>query len=238
MGIRKYVLQTCIYISVVAVFLAATYLGSEAVTVISQEIPVERSHTIVIDAGHGGEDGGAVSCTGAKESDINLSIALKLNDLLHLLGCRTRMIRSTDISVYTEGTTLAQKKVSDLRERVRIIGETEDAILVSIHQNTFSDPRYSGGQIFHNGAGESEALAKSLQEAFCGCLNPGSRRQVKRADGVYLMEHIRCTAVLAECGFLSNSAEEAMLRSNGYQTKIAAVIACTVGYFLDGQTND
>ena len=238
MNIKKCAVQALIYLVVVSVFLGATYLGSEAVTVISQEIPVERSHTIVIDPGHGGEDGGAVSCTGAKESDINLEIALKLHDLLHLLGYRTRMIRTTDVSVYTAGTTLAQKKVSDLRRRVQILDETEDPILVSIHQNTFSDPRYSGGQIFHNGAGESEAMAEALQEAFRSYLNQGSSRQVKRADGVYLMEHAQCTAVLAECGFLSNPGEEAKLRDAAYQQQICAVIGCTLANFLDCQTND
>ena len=238
MNIKKYAIQALIYLSVVSVSLGVTYLGSEAVTVISQEIPVERSHTIIVDAGHGGEDGGAVSCTGAKESDINLSIAMKLNDLLHLLGHRTRMIRTTDISVYTAGTTLAQKKVSDLRERVRIVSETEDPILISIHQNTFSDARYSGAQIFHNGAGESVALANALQDGFSSTLNPGSKRAVKKAEGVYLMENIHCTAILAECGFLSNPAEEAKLRNSDHQQKIAAIIACTLGNFLDGQTND
>lgn len=238
MDMKKCAVQALVYLLVVSVFLGAAYLGSEAVTVISQEIPLERSHTIIVDAGHGGEDGGAVSCTGAKESAINLDISLKLNDLLRLLGYRTRMIRTTDVSVYTAGTTLAQKKVSDLRERVRIVKETEDAILVSIHQNTFSDPRYSGAQIFHNGASESAALANALQESFCGLLNPGSKRAVKEAEGVYLMENVSGNAVLVECGFLSNPAEEAKLRQPEYQQKIAAVIACTLGNFLDCQTND
>lgn len=238
MKLKNWILQGLTYIAVVAFFLTAAWWGSRAVSAISQEIPVEREHTIIIDAGHGGEDGGAISCTGVKESDINLNIALKLNDLLHLLGCRTKMIRTTDISVYTAGTTLAQKKVSDLRERVRIAGETEDAVLVSIHQNTFSDPRYSGAQIFHNGAGESMALASALQERFGASLNPGSKRAVKQADGIYLMENVHCTAVLAECGYLSNPAEEAKLRDADHQQKIAAVIACTLGNFLDGQTND
>lgn len=238
MNMKKCAAQALLYVVVVSVFLGATYLGNEAVTAISREIPMERSHTVIIDAGHGGEDGGAVSCTGVRESDINLSIALKLNDLLHLLGYRTRMIRTTDISVYTAGTTLAQKKVSDLRERVRMVAETENPILVSIHQNTFSDPRYSGAQVFHNGAGESAALAESLQERFCALLNPGSKRTIKTAAGIYLMEQVSCTAVLAECGFLSNPAEEALLREGEYQNKLSAVIACTLGNFLDGQTND
>lgn len=238
MGIKKCALQALIYALVVSGFLAATWWGSLAVTVISREMPVERSSTIVIDAGHGGEDGGAVSCTGASESAINLEIAMKLRDLLHLMGHRTKMIRTADTAVYTSGQTLAQKKVSDLKERVRLVNETENAILVSIHQNTFSDSRYSGAQVFFAGAGESAALAEQLQDAFCNTLNPGSSRKCKRASGIYLMEQIRCTGVLAECGFLSNPAEEAKLRTAAYQNQAAAVIASTLSNFLDGQTND
>ena len=238
MRIKKYAAQAMIYLTVVSFFLAATWWGSRAVTVISQEIPVEREYTIVIDAGHGGEDGGAVSCTGVKESAINLEIALRLNDLLHLLGCRTRMIRTTDISVYTDGNSLSQKKVSDLKQRVRIISETENPVLVSIHQNTFSDPRYSGGQIFYNGERESKVLADALQAGFSEVLNPGSKRQAKSADGIYLMETVRCTAVLAECGFLSNPREEALLRIPAYQQKISCVLASTLCNHLDRQTND
>lgn len=235
---KKYLGQGLVYLTVVSFFLAATWWGSRAVTVISQEIPLERDHTIVIDAGHGGEDGGAVSCTGVKESSINLEISLKLRDLLHLLGFRTRMIRTGDISVYTSGSNLAQKKVSDLKERVRIIAETENPVLVSIHQNKFSDPRYSGAQVFYHGAEESGVLAKNLQARFCDTLNPGSERQSKRADGVYLMEHAACTAVLVECGFLSNPREEALLRTPGHQRKIACVIASELANHLDRQTND
>lgn len=238
MDMKKCALQALTYLVVVAVFLGATCLGSRAVSVISQEIPVERERTIVIDAGHGGEDGGAVSCTGAKESGINLEIALRLRDLLHLLGYKTRMIRTEDISVYTAGQTLAQKKVSDLRERVRIVQETEDPLLVSIHQNTFSDSRYSGAQVFYAPAGEGRALAEALQRDIGQTLNPGSNRSAKAASGVYLMEHICCTGILVECGFLSNAAEEARLRDGGYQQKVTAVIACGLSNFLDGQTND
>lgn len=238
MDFKKYAAQGLIYILVVSFFLGATWCGSRAVTVISQEIPLERAHTIVIDPGHGGVDGGAVSCTGVSESKINLEISLRLNDLLHLLGHRTKMIRTTDISVYTSGQTIAQKKVSDLKERVRIIYETENAVLVSVHQNTFSDPKYSGAQIFYNTAGESQALADALQQCFAETLNPGSTRQSKRASGIYLMEQIRCTGILAECGFLSNPREEALLRNGGHQRKTAAVIAAALSNFLDGQTND
>lgn len=238
MDMKKCAVQVLTYVAVVSFFLGASVLGNQAVSVISQEIPVERNCTIVIDAGHGGEDGGAVSCTGAEESGINLDIALRLRDLLHLLGCRTKMIRTTDTAVYTAGETLAQKKVSDLRQRVKLVGETSDAMLISIHQNTFTDPRYSGAQVFYGKDGTSRALAEALQQCFACTLNPGSRRKAKKAAGIYLMEHIDCTGILVECGFLSNPAEEAKLRSAGYQQQLAGAIACTVRNFLDGQTND
>lgn len=221
------------YMIVIGLFLAGTVLGNRAVTAFAESRPVERLHCIVIDAGHGGEDGGATSCTGLPESRFNLEIALKVNDLFHLLGYDTRMIRTTDTAVYTNGATIAQKKVSDLKERVRIVNETENAILVSIHQNTFSDSRYSGAQIFYAATEGSEALAKAMQADFVTALNPGSRRQCKVASGVYLMEHIDCTGILVECGFLSNPEEEAKLRSGEYQKKLCCVIACCVSAYLD-----
>lgn len=219
------------FFTIVAVLLAAHW-GSGAVTVIAENTPIEREHCIIIDAGHGGEDGGATSCTGVVESTYNLAIALRLNDLFHLLGYDTKMIRTTDISVYTKGETIAQKKVSDLKERVRIVNETENALLLSIHQNNFSDDRYSGAQVFYAGTEGSEQLAKQLQSAFVSTLNIGSSRKSKKSNGVYLMENIGCTGVLIECGFLSNVKEEAKLRNADYQQKLCCVIAATVNQFL------
>ena len=220
------------YLLVVMGLLALTHLGSETVTAITLNKPLERSHTIVIDAGHGGVDGGATSCTGILESQINLEIALRLENLLHLLGMDTLMIRRTDESVYTEGETIGAKKISDLKNRVRTVEETPGAVLVSLHQNTFSDTRYSGAQVFYGGAGESLRLAKELQQVFVTTLNPGSRRQPKTSKGIYLMEHISCTAVLVECGFLSNPDEEALLRNAQYQQKLCVVIGTTLSRFL------
>lgn len=220
------------YLLVVICFLGFTKLGSEAVTAVSLRRPPERRHTVVIDAGHGGVDGGATSCTGVLESQINLEIALRLEDALHLLGIDTLMIRTTDESVYTEGSTIGEKKVSDLKNRVRIVQETDGAVLVSIHQNIFSDTRYNGAQVFYGTKGESRQLAKELQQVFVSSLNPGSKRQPKTSKGIYLMEHISCTAVLVECGFLSNPEEEALLRSEEYQKRICAVIGTTLSRFL------
>lgn len=234
MDMKKVVEMALIYVTVVGFFLAAAWAGSRTVTVMAQKEPLDREHTIVIDAGHGGEDGGAVSCTGVTEKQINLEIALELNDLFHLLGHKTRMIRSDDRSVYTAGDTIARRKVSDLKERVRMVAETENAILVSIHQNLFPDARYSGAQVFYSD--EGQALAEELQTSFRQTINPGSNREIKQAKRVYLMEQIHCPGILVECGFLSNPEEEAQLRSKDYQQKICIVIASTVANHLDCQT--
>ena len=221
------------YLLVVVLLLGAARLGSDAVTTIAEEIPVQREHTIIVDAGHGGVDGGATSCTGVLESNLNLQIALRLDDLLHLIGFKTEMIRKEDISVYTEGDTIAQKKISDLKERVRIVNSTENAILISIHQNTFSDQRYGGAQVFYAQTDRSKELAQNLQASLVDMLNPGSNRTSKKADKVYLMNHIEKIGILIECGFLSNPAEEALLRSEAYQKALCCVIACALSNFTD-----
>jgi len=221
------------YVLVFTGCLMLTVFGSKMVTVMSESAPLEGRHCIVIDAGHGGVDGGATSCTGVLESNLNLEIALRLNDLLRLLGYDTTMIRTTDESVYTQGETIAAKKVSDLKQRVKIVNETENALLISIHQNQFSDSQYSGAQVFYTGSENSVNLAKNLQTMLVESLNPGSSRQAKKASGIYLMEHIECTGILVECGFLSNPAEEAKLRNAEYQKKLCSVIAVAVGNHLD-----
>ena len=219
------------YLLVIICFVGVATLGSRiASTFASETLTDER--TIVIDAGHGGIDGGATSCTGVLESQLNLEIAVRLDTLMHLLGYRTKMIRTTDRSVYTQGDTIAAKKVSDLRQRVKIVNETDGALLISIHQNHFSDPRYSGAQVFYAETGQSRDLAQDLQNNLVKHLNPGSRRQIKAASGIYLMEHIHCTGVLVECGFLSNANEEEKLRDPDYQQKLCVVIAATTGTFL------
>jgi len=221
------------YAAVFSVLTAAAYLANKAVTVISQTNVSDQRHCIILDAGHGGEDGGAVSCTGVLESYINLDIALRLQDLFHLLGYDTKMIRTADTSVHIQGETIAARKASDLKERVRIINEAENALLISIHQNHFPDGRYSGAQVFYASNEQSKTLASQLQTSFVQTINTGSNRKVKPCSGVYLMEHVQCTAVLIECGFLSNPQEEAKLRSENYQKAICCVIASSVSNYLD-----
>lgn len=230
MGSRiRWVLTYC---AIVIFVLLIAYGSTEAVSTIAATESVARKNCIVIDAGHGGVDGGAVSCTGRPESAYNLEIALRLDKLICFLGYETRMIRETDASVYTEGQTISQKKISDLKERLRIVRETDGAVLISLHQNYFPDPKYSGAQVFYSGSGQSEELACLLQSSFAANLNPGSRRKAKKAEGIYLMEQISCTGVLIECGFLSNVQETNLLQDSAYQKNICIVIASGISQFL------
>ena len=229
----KYIMRFWpLYLLTVISFAFVLMFGSEAITIMAENIPLPREHVIVIDAGHGGEDGGATSCSGVLESDINLAIALRLNDLCHLLGYETRMIRTTDISVYTEGTTLAAKKASDLRQRVRIINDTPNAILVSIHQNTFSDSRYSGAQVFYAPTKGSNELAVKMQSIF-SMIDPHNTRKSKESKGVYLMNHIERIGVLIECGFLSNPEEDRKLQDKSYQKMLCCAIVSALSEYIN-----
>lgn len=231
---REAIRIAAVYGIIISTFLVVTHYTGRATTAIAQMIPLERAYTVVIDAGHGGVDGGATSCSGVPESKLNLEISLKLRDLFHLLGYQTKMIRTEDVSVYTSGETIAAKKISDLRQRVNIVDSTDNPILISIHQNTFPDSRYFGPQVFYPLKGEGMELAQAMQKALTDSLNPGSNRMAKRADGVYLMQHIQCSGVLIECGFISNPEEEAKLRNADYQRRLCCAISATTVKFLDG----
>ena len=222
-----------LYFLAAVICLAATIAAERTVTTVAESMPIPRSHVLVIDAGHGGVDGGATSCSGVLESHINLQIAMRLNDLCRLLGYETKMIRISDISVYTEGNTIAAKKVSDLKRRVEIVDQTKNAILISIHQNIFADSRYSGAQVFYANTPGSRELADVLQSALISAFHPESRRNSKVADHIYLMQNIHRIGVLVECGFLSNPEEEANLRNPAYQKKLCCVIASGLSNYIN-----
>lgn len=214
-----------VYVMVLAVAVAAAWFTADRITAVDAALQASAAPVIIIDPGHGGEDGGAISCTGVQESQLNLEISLRLNDLCHLLGMSTRMVRTQDKAVYSQGcTTISEKKVSDLKNRVALVNDTPGALLVSIHQNMFSDPKYSGAQVFYADTAGSKALAQAIQSLLCQQVDPDNRRECKPASAVYLMEHIRCTGVLIECGFLSNADEEQLLRTPDYQKKLACAI--------------
>ena len=190
-------------------------------------VSVTRAAPLILDAGHGGEDGGAVSVTGVPESRVNLEIVQKLRDTLALYGVDPVVLREEDVSLHDpEASTLREKKRSDLKNRVRAVEAVEGGTLLSIHQNSYPGSQYRGAQVFYAPTGGSRELAELLQTALREELQPDNDRQAKPIpESVYLMNHVSCPAILVECGFLTNPEEEALLRDGGYQRQLAAVLA-------------
>ncbi len=183
----------------------------------------------IIDAGHGGADGGAVSPDGVTESQLNLEISLRLRDLADLLGIETVLTREDDVSIYTEGETLREQKRSDLRHRVELADGVSKGLLLSIHQNMFEQSRYKGAQTFYNALPESRLCAESIQEKLREAVDPDNDRLSKAvSEDVYLMKNVTCPAVLVECGFLSNPEECARLQQPETQKKLILAIAAGV----------
>ena len=217
---------------------AASLLASHSVTMLAP-VFAEQAETplpiVVVDPGHGGEDGGAVSLTGRRESEINLEIGLRVRDLLGFLGFPVVMTRQTDMSIHSpDAVTLSERKVSDLKNRVKLVGEQGSAVLLSIHQNIYSEGKYRGAQVFYGPSRGSRTLAEGLQGLFTTQLDPNNHRQAKEIQSIYLLNNIRCPGVLIECGFLSNPEEEALLQQNEYQKKLSAVICAGLWQYLQG----
>lgn len=198
----------------------------------------EPARVLIIDAGHGGEDGGATTAEGVPESGINLAIACKLEALAGLFGVETVMTReSQDISYPESAATTAQRKQSDQKARIELINAQENAVLISIHQNYYPDARPSGCQVFYGkpeGSRELGELAhKNMTEALC----PSSRRVAAPiSEDIYLMRAAKCTSILVECGFLSNRNEAALLLTDDYQLKISALLLASYLQYEAGQS--
>ncbi|MBE6545815.1 MAG: N-acetylmuramoyl-L-alanine amidase [Ruminococcaceae bacterium] len=187
--------------------------------------------TVVIDAGHGGEDGGAVGKSGVYEKDLNLAIAALLSEQLRACGIRTVMTRTEDILLYDPASDYrGQKKVQDLATRRRIAEEQKNAVFVSIHMNAFPQERYSGLQVYcspHHP--DSLLLAETIRERVCASLQPDNRRAVKIAGSeIFLLDRLSCPAVLVECGFLSNAEECARLEQGEYRQQLALCISMSI----------
>ena len=190
---------------------------------------------VVIDAGHGGMDGGCVSVNNKAEKDINLNILLSLRDMAKIMGYEPVCTRETDKSIHDEGIEgLVKQKKSDMDNRLAIINEHEDAIAVSIHQNQFTDEQYSGAQMFYCPKVEgSEQLADIMQKKFVSNLQPENTREIKPVtDELYLLCNAKCPAVMIECGFLSNKEEAQKLESEEYQKQVAFTIFSGLSDFI------
>ncbi len=189
----------------------------------TMELPKRQ---IVIDPGHGGEDGGA-QANGVTEKDVNLAISLALSDLLKEAGFDVILTRTEDVSIYDESAkSLRNKKRSDILKRLQIANDNPNAIMVSVHQNKFSQSKYSGAQMFYGDENVwSKPLAESLQQSFVTLLQPNNTRVIKPiTSSVYLINNAKIPAVLCECGFLSNAEEAKSLSDPDYQQKAAFAI--------------
>lgn len=222
--VRLY-LPVCIGLALLIVSLCLTACfravraGSAAVT--------PTCPSVILDPGHGGVDGGATGISGTVEKEINLQISLILRDLLWISGCTVYMTRETDGDLADSGIdSIGGKKRSDMHHRLALMQAHPEAIVLCIHQNLYTEEQYHGAQMFYSPNNpESERLAACLQTAFVSLLQPDNTRQIKPAGkSIYLLYHSKTPTVLAECGFLSNREEEALLKTEAYQKKVAMAL--------------
>ncbi|MBQ5748760.1 MAG: N-acetylmuramoyl-L-alanine amidase, partial [Oscillospiraceae bacterium] len=223
---KRPVFSATLILAVVYIFVFSVVRANE---IIQTSALYDAPPCVIVDAGHGGEDGGTSTASGVRESQINLSLSVRLRDLLRLCGVQVKMIRETDTAIYSENcTTLAQKKVSDLKNRVALVNAIPTAMLVSIHQNYYPQASCKGAQVFYADTEGSEELAQMTQEYLRTHLDSANNRIAKRATSVYLMQNVTCPAILVECGFLSNAHDAQLLLTNEHQIRLAAAICASV----------
>ena len=191
-------------------------------TVATVTLPVTNK-TIVLDAGHGSPDEGAESSGGVTEASINLLITKKVQSLLEQSGCIVVLTRSDEKGIYDlNSNTIREKKVSDIKNRVKIGNESSADVFISIHLNKIPQSQYYGWQAFFKANNEkSEELAKSLQEELNSSIQKKNKREALKITGKYIIEHVEIPIAIVECGFLSNPEEAQLLQQDEYQDKIA-----------------
>lgn len=208
--------------------ISAIFTIKNNITLQSGSASIQRAYpTVVLDAGHGGEDGGAVATDGTVEKDINLNISNGIAAYFELFGVPYIPVRTCDRSVCDEGlTSVRERKRSDIMNRYALVQNTENALLLSIHQNMFGEQKYSGAQIFYAPGDEaSQKLAGCIRSSVYGALQPENKRELMpSADSIYLLYRAKKPSVMVECGFLSNPEELAKLKSPEYDSQM--------GYFV------
>lgn len=225
-----------------SVFLVASILLLQEIkTASTSQLIEENFPVIIIDAGHGGEDGGAVGADGTNEKYINLSISLKLNEILTVMGYETRMVRTTDVSIHNEGAdTIRERKSTDIRNRAAIMEEYENCLYVSIHQNKYEDSRIWGAQTFYSPNDEaSKALAQFIQTSIAAKIQPDNKRLIKESGtSIYVLYNATKPAVMVECGFISNPNELSQLKTEEYQSQMAfSITSGIINYNISEVTN-
>jgi len=228
-----------------ALFLAITLLGAciiggasellhERLYVSAASVLAEE-RVIIIDAGHGGEDSGAVGKGGVLEKDLNLEIAITLGQMLSEQGFAVVYTRTDDKMLYKpEENIKGIRKISDLKNRLAVAKEHPDAIFLSIHMNSFGMEKYSGLQSYYSvGNTDSKTLADKLQESVRERLQTDNTRKIKEGKDIYLLENISNTAVLLECGFLTNTEECKRLCEKEYQKSLCFAIVCGIIEYIN-----
>lgn len=191
----------------------------------------EPRYVLILDPGHGGIDGGAVSADGVKESDINLSIALKMRTLSDFLGVETVMTRETDTDNSVGGS---YSEHNNLLARAELANSVSGGVLISIHQNTYPSPQPKGAETIYAASNESKRLGIIAQDDLVAVLDRDNRRVARPApESLLLTSSVKCPAILVECGFMSNPDELTLLRQDGYQLKIAFALMCSFLRFSD-----
>lgn len=219
---------------VALLFVSMVLIAREAAEyVTSQKVKDANSNLVVIDAGHGADDSGKVGINGALEKDINLVIALRVQELLEAQDVEVVLTREDDEGLFPK--TGSKKKLRDMQERVKLINEKRPALAVSIHQNSYSDERIYGAQTFYlKGCKEGKLAAELLQAQFVKTLDPENHRLAKENESYYLLKKVTYPTVIAECGFLSNHKEAELLCDKEYQEKIAWAIHLGIIQYLNG----
>ena len=197
-------------------------------------IPKGNQRIVILDAGHGGMDGGCSAKDGTVEKDINLNILLNLRDMLIASGYTVEVTRDKDISIHDKGVEgIANQKSSDMDNRLALFNKYDNAICISIHQNLFTDSKYSGAQMFYSDTNsKSETLASILQNKFVEYLQPDNAREIKLCGKeLFLCYFSENPTVMAECGFLSNPDEAEKLKTPEYQKEIAFTIYSAINEY-------
>ena len=204
-------------------------------------VPGGKNGTVIIlDAGHGGIDGGCSTADGVPEKGINLSIMLSLRDMLNIVGYNTVTTRDTDMSIHDSGVHgIRAQKISDMENRLEIFNSLSDSVCISVHQNTYSDPQFKGAQMFYSETNpESARLAASMQSAFKNGIQPYNDRETKLCGKeLYLCYYCKNPAVMAECGFLSNPEEAELLKDEDYRRKTAFTLFMGLNEFLENRSS-
>jgi N-acetylmuramoyl-L-alanine amidase len=226
---------TVILVAVLTVILDVSYFN-----VFTHTLEKSGNKVIIVDAGHGGMDGGAVGRNGTIEKDINLSIAKKLKSYIEEHGDTCIMIREVDEGLYSQEGTVRHKKNEDLKNRKEIIKEHDADMFISIHLNYFPQAQYYGAQVFYpKGDESSQRLAKLTQEELVRILDRNNKRVEKPSDTYYILNGNKVPSIIVECGFLSNPEEENLLKNEEYQNKIAWSIYCgIVRYFTEPEVKE